>query len=331
MRFSAATEISSVDGAHEELHILGYEIDHHDQDAARHADRLPRGPPAPRRGRSPTAWRSSASRSTAPCSRSARPRACRSAARTSPTPSCSTRPTRSGCSAEGITDKNGFFPEYIVPGAKAFVHRTRPAVADAIEIIHAAGGVAVWAHPFWDIDDPRRSSPRSHASSPAASTASRSSTPPTTRSRRRSCTRLHRARPADDRLGGLPRPRARQLRRLPRLRALRPRAEPRARSAAASGPGRRACRRSRARRAREAAQRQAAVVGEPDRQRRRRADADEDRRARDARLLHELEGQPAGDAEHGLRAAAAARRRSARPITLSIALWRPTSSRTADS
>jgi 3',5'-nucleoside bisphosphate phosphatase len=25
-------------------------------------------------------------------------------------------------------------------------------VPEAIEVIHAAGGVAVWAHPFWDLD-----------------------------------------------------------------------------------------------------------------------------------------------------------------------------------
>jgi predicted metal-dependent phosphoesterase TrpH len=55
--------------------------------------------------------------------------------------------------AEGTTDKNSFFPAYIVPGASAFVARTRPTVQDAIEVIHAAGGVAVWAHPFWDIAD----------------------------------------------------------------------------------------------------------------------------------------------------------------------------------
>ncbi len=55
---------------------------------------------------------------------------------------------------EGIADKNAFFPAYIVPGATAFVQRTRPTVTDAIEVIHAAGGVAVWAHPFWDLDDP---------------------------------------------------------------------------------------------------------------------------------------------------------------------------------
>ena len=55
--------------------------------------------------------------------------------------------------AEGTTTKNTFFPEYIVPGAKAFVQRTRPTVYDAIDVIHAAGGVAIWAHPFWDLDD----------------------------------------------------------------------------------------------------------------------------------------------------------------------------------
>lgn len=57
--------------------------------------------------------------------------------------------------SEGITDKNSFFPEYIVPGAKAFVQRTRPTVEEAISVIHAAGGTAIWAHPFWDLDDPQ--------------------------------------------------------------------------------------------------------------------------------------------------------------------------------
>jgi predicted metal-dependent phosphoesterase TrpH len=55
--------------------------------------------------------------------------------------------------AEGVTEKNTFFPAYIVPGAKAFVQRTRPTVTEAIEVIHAAGGVAIWAHPFWDLAD----------------------------------------------------------------------------------------------------------------------------------------------------------------------------------
>jgi predicted metal-dependent phosphoesterase TrpH len=55
---------------------------------------------------------------------------------------------------EGIVDKNTLFPPYLVPGAIAYVARSRPTVEEAIEVIHAAGGVAVWAHPFWDISDP---------------------------------------------------------------------------------------------------------------------------------------------------------------------------------
>jgi predicted metal-dependent phosphoesterase TrpH len=27
-----------------------------------------------------------------------------------------------------------------------------PTVAEAIDVIHDAGGVAIWAHPFWDIE-----------------------------------------------------------------------------------------------------------------------------------------------------------------------------------
>src|ERR687897_187737 len=56
--------------------------------------------------------------------------------------------------AEGIEGKDTLFPPYLVPGAVAYVARSRPTVEDAIDVIHAAGGVAVWAHPFWDIAEP---------------------------------------------------------------------------------------------------------------------------------------------------------------------------------
>jgi 3',5'-nucleoside bisphosphate phosphatase len=46
------------------------------------------------------------------------------------------------------------FARYLVPGTPTYVPRTGPSTADAIAAIHAAGGVAVWAHPFWDTDDP---------------------------------------------------------------------------------------------------------------------------------------------------------------------------------
>jgi len=57
--------------------------------------------------------------------------------------------------AAGATgDLGPFFEEYLVPGAKAFVPRRWPTAEQAIELIHAAGGVAVIAHPYWDISAP---------------------------------------------------------------------------------------------------------------------------------------------------------------------------------
>ncbi len=51
-------------------------------------------------------------------------------------------------------DLGPFFEEYLVPGAKAFVPRRWPSAEQAIELIRAAGGVAVIAHPYWDISAP---------------------------------------------------------------------------------------------------------------------------------------------------------------------------------
>jgi 3',5'-nucleoside bisphosphate phosphatase len=54
----------------------------------------------------------------------------------------------------GAHDRDSLFSALLVPGTPAYVPRTRPTTADAIAAIHAAGGVAVWAHPYWDEDDP---------------------------------------------------------------------------------------------------------------------------------------------------------------------------------
>lgn len=51
-------------------------------------------------------------------------------------------------------EMSAFFEEWLVPGAKAFVPRRWPDAGEATEIIHGAGGAAVLAHPFWDMDDP---------------------------------------------------------------------------------------------------------------------------------------------------------------------------------
>jgi 3',5'-nucleoside bisphosphate phosphatase len=51
-------------------------------------------------------------------------------------------------------EKDAIFAAYLVPGTPTYVGRQRPTVQEAIDVIHAAGGVAVWAHPFWDLDTP---------------------------------------------------------------------------------------------------------------------------------------------------------------------------------
>jgi 3',5'-nucleoside bisphosphate phosphatase len=51
--------------------------------------------------------------------------------------------------------RDELFATYLVPGAPTYVRRSRPTVAQAIDIIHAAGGLAVWAHPYWDVEDPQ--------------------------------------------------------------------------------------------------------------------------------------------------------------------------------
>jgi predicted metal-dependent phosphoesterase TrpH len=56
--------------------------------------------------------------------------------------------------AEAIDDIGSFIRAYLIEGRPAFSLRVTPTVAEAIDAIHAAGGVAIWAHPFWDVSDP---------------------------------------------------------------------------------------------------------------------------------------------------------------------------------
>src|SRR4051794_22231153 len=152
MAYSAASEISAVAGVHADLHVLGYEIDVTDAglvDALTdfRADRQRRVEEIADRLEE---LGFSVNRTVLDERRAqglpiGRPHIA-DAVLDDPA-------NRRRLLDEGITDKNGFFPAYIVPGAKAFVQRSRPTVADAIEVIHAAGGVAIWAHPFWDVED----------------------------------------------------------------------------------------------------------------------------------------------------------------------------------
>jgi predicted metal-dependent phosphoesterase TrpH len=55
---------------------------------------------------------------------------------------------------ESIDDVGSLIRGYLIEGRPAFRLRQTPTVAEAVDAIHEAGGVAIWAHPFWDIQDP---------------------------------------------------------------------------------------------------------------------------------------------------------------------------------
>lgn len=54
---------------------------------------------------------------------------------------------------ERIDDVGSFIRAYLIEGRPAFRMRETPTIAQAVDAIHQAGGVAIWAHPFWDVSD----------------------------------------------------------------------------------------------------------------------------------------------------------------------------------
>jgi adenylyl-sulfate kinase len=148
-----ATEISAVDGEYEDLHVLGYGIDHKDPVLAERlldarGDRERRADAMAAKLRelgfevdfSPIEARKAEGKPVG------RPHL---AAAVISHPANAERLER-----EGVADVSSFIPAYLIQGTPGYVGRTHPTVAEAIEWIHDAGGVAVWAHPFWDIKEP---------------------------------------------------------------------------------------------------------------------------------------------------------------------------------
>ena len=152
LRCSPAAELSSVSGEFEDLHVCGYELRHDDPElratlADFRADR----------GRRIWAMADRLEELGFALDRSglvARERAGAPLGRPHLADAVLAHPANAvKLRAEGIDGKDTLFPPYLVPGAVAYVARSRPTVEQAIDVIHAAGGVAVWAHPFWDIAD----------------------------------------------------------------------------------------------------------------------------------------------------------------------------------
>ena len=234
--FSAAAELSAVHGAHEDLHILGYELDDSDEELKATLHDF-RGDRARRIGEMADRLRELGFElDDSPLE--ARRQAGKPIGRPHLADAVLAHPANAQrLRDEGIDGRDALFPPYLVPGAAAYVARSRPTVAQAIEVIHAAGGVAVWAHPFWDLDRIDEALATLQAVRRRRARRGRGLLRhPRRGGDARAARGGHLARPADHRLGRLPRPRARALQRLPGVRALRAGAEPGADRLASAPP-----------------------------------------------------------------------------------------------
>jgi predicted metal-dependent phosphoesterase TrpH len=147
-----ATEISAVFGKYEDLHVLGFGIDHHDPALAERllAARADRELRAERMGRKleELGWK------VDDTLLAKRREAGKPIGRPHLTQAVLNHPANAErLAAEGYDDVSAFLPDYLIPGKPAYLARTHPTVGEAIGWIHEAGGVAIWAHPYWDLDE----------------------------------------------------------------------------------------------------------------------------------------------------------------------------------
>lgn len=149
----AATEISALSDGRQDLHILGYRIDPADP-ALMAALARSRGD-RERRAAAMVAALKALEFTVDEAMLAARTAQGQSIGRPHLAQAVVSRPeNRAQLQAAGLLDPTAFLVHYLIEGRPAFVARAAPTVPEAIELIHGAGGVAVWAHPFWDIDQP---------------------------------------------------------------------------------------------------------------------------------------------------------------------------------
>jgi predicted metal-dependent phosphoesterase TrpH len=151
IRVVPAVEISSVQAEYEDLHILGYGIDHHDE----HLQAELKGYRGDRETRAARMQAALEELGWAIDESVLEQR--RAAGKPIGRPHLSQAAFHHPANAqrieeEGFATFSDLLVAYLIPGRPAYRARTFPTVQDAIALIHAAGGVAVWAHPFWDID-----------------------------------------------------------------------------------------------------------------------------------------------------------------------------------
>ncbi len=154
IRVVPAIEISAID-ERTELHVLGYLIDHHDRSLCERlrqfrADRSRRGESIAQALRELgfALDEDALRRRSAAGGSLGRPHLARAVV--------DHPANRDRLAEEGLLDPSAFLEAYLIEGRPAFRPRRRPPVAEAIAAIHDAGGVAVWAHPFWDACEPQQ-------------------------------------------------------------------------------------------------------------------------------------------------------------------------------
>jgi predicted metal-dependent phosphoesterase TrpH len=151
IRVVRAVEISSVQAEYEDLHILGYGVDHTDgrlrAELARYRGDREHRAERMKRALEELGW---AIDDTVLRQRRA---AGKPIGRPHLSQAAFDHPANAErIAAEGFATFSDLLVAYLIPGRPAYRARTFPTVEEAIDLIHAAGGVAVWAHPFWDID-----------------------------------------------------------------------------------------------------------------------------------------------------------------------------------
>jgi len=146
LRVVPAVELSALDDDREDLHVLGYLVDHRAPLLLETLTEL-RADRAARAVRMAQALRACGLALELPRRDSiGRPHLAQAA--------FDHPANRMRLESEEIVNASQLLEAYLIPGAPAYRRRTRPTVAEAIALVHEAGGVAVWAHPFWDVEAP---------------------------------------------------------------------------------------------------------------------------------------------------------------------------------
>jgi hypothetical protein len=147
-----AVEVSAVDGDKSDLHILGYLIDHQDTELTQRLESFRAD-----RERRAAAMADALRELGYELEESVLQRRIeqgKSVGRPHLAQAVVGHPANAErLQAEGYTDPTAFLVAYLIEGRPAFRTRTHPTVPEAIDVIHHAGGVAVWAHPFWDVPE----------------------------------------------------------------------------------------------------------------------------------------------------------------------------------